>query len=202
MKHLAKLTLATTLVTALGAPVFAGGLSEPVAEPTIAPVVYQATRADGDWGGFYAGGQLGYADIDTNGAGSDGDGAIGGVHAGYRMDYGSYVGGVELDYDTSNIDLDTAGDKLDSIARLKLMLGADLGRTLIYGTAGVAHAKATVGGNDLSDNGYFLGVGLDYALTRNWVVGGELVKHKFDNFDNSGTDLDATTAKVKVSYRF
>jgi outer membrane immunogenic protein len=189
--------------TLLGAPAFAGGLADPVPEPVIAPVQETVVSTDGDWGGAYVGAQLGYGDVDSNGAGLDGDGAIGGVHAGYRFDYGQFVAGVELDYDVANIDLGTgAGDTLDSVARLKLMAGADLGRTLVYGTAGAAYAEATVGGATLNDNGYFVGLGADYALSDQWSVGGEYLFHKFDNFDGSGVDLDAQTLKAKVSFSF
>jgi outer membrane immunogenic protein len=125
------------------------------------------------------------------------------VHAGYRFDYGKFVAGVELDYDVANIDLGTpTAGELDSVARLKLMAGADLGRTLVYGTAGAAYAEATVGGVSLSDNGYFVGLGADYALSDQWSVGGEYLVHKFDDFDSTGIDLDAQTLKAKVSFSF
>ncbi len=188
--------------TLLGAPAFAGGLTDVAPEPVITPVEQTVVSTDGDWSGPYVGAQLGYGDIDSNGAGLDGDGAIGGVHAGYRMDYGKFVAGAELDYDVANIDLGTAGDTLDSVARLKLIGGADLGRTLVYGTVGAAYAEATVGGASLNDNGYFAGIGADYALSDQWSVGGEYLVHKFDDFDGSGVDLDAQTLKAKVSFSF
>jgi outer membrane immunogenic protein len=192
------------LISALATPVFAGGPIEPVPEPTIAPAPVAApVSTNGEWGGAYVGAQLGYADIDSNGGGLDGDGVLGGVHAGYRYDFGTAVVGGELDYDTSSIDLGAAaGDELESVARLKLMAGADLGRTLVYGTAGVAYAEASVGGANLSDNGWFAGLGADYALTDQWRVGGEILTHKFDNFDGSGVDLDVNTVKAKVSFAF
>lgn len=188
--------------TLLGAPAFAGGLTDVAPEPVITPVEQTVVSTDGDWSGPYVGAQLGFGDIDSNGAGLDGDGAIGGVHAGYRMDYGKFVAGAELDYDVANIDLGTAGDTLDSVARLKLIGGADLGRTLVYGTVGAAYAEATVGGASLNDNGYFAGIGADYALSDQWSVGGEYLVHKFDDFDGSGVDLDAQTLKAKVSFSF
>ena len=198
MKYLA----AFALGSALAAPAFAGGMNTPVEEPVIAPVTYEPEAPNGDWSGAYGGVQLGYGDVDSNGAGLNGNGAIGGVHLGYRMDYGNFVGGVELDHDRSNIDLGAAAGDLDHVTRLKLQAGYDMGRTLIYGTGGLAHAKATVGGAGLSDNGWFLGAGVDYQVTDQWVVGGEVLQHRFTDFDGSGVRLDATTAKVKVSYRF
>lgn len=189
--------------TLLGAPAFAGGLADPAPEPVIAPVEQTVVSTDGDWGGAYVGAQLGFGDVDSNGAGLDGEGAIGGIHAGYLFDYGNFVAGAELNYDVSNIDLGTvAGDQLDSVARLKLIGGADLGRTLLYGTVGAAYAEASVGGVDLSDNGFFAGLGAQYALSDQWSVGGEYLYHQFDDFDATGVDFDVQTLQAKVSFSF
>ena len=199
MKRIAFLALATFTAPLTA---FAGGPVTPVADAYVeAQVVITPTRADGDWGGFYAGAQLGYGNITSGGAGLDGNDAIGGVHAGYRYDLGRAVLGGELDYNAASIDLGT-GSSLDSVARLKLMAGADLGRTLIYVTAGAAYADATLGGASASGNGYFAGVGVDYQVSDKWTLGGEVLGHRFDDFDNTGVDLEATTVQAKVAYRF
>lgn len=198
-----KTYILVTAATLLSAPAFAGGLNEVAPEPTV--VAYDApvqASTGGDWGGAYVGAQIGYGDLKSNGAGLDGNGTIGGVHAGYRADFGQFVAGAELDYDRSNIDLGTAGDTLDSVARLKLIGGADLGRTLVYGTVGAAYAEATVGGSTLKDNGYFGGVGVDYAISDQFTVGGEYLMHKFNDFGGSGADLDVNTVTAKVSFKF
>ena len=195
------LILATA--TLISGPAFAGGLNEVAPEPMLAPVeAPMQTSVDGDWSGAYVGAQLGYGDIDSNGAGADGNGTIGGLHAGYRNDFGKFVAGAELDYDVADIDLGATGDTLDNVARLKFMGGLDLGRSLLYATAGAAYADATVGGIEASDNGYFVGVGMDYAVSDRFTVGGEYLMHKFDDFDGSGVDLDADTIKAKVSFTF
>ena len=187
---------------ALAAPAFAGGPVAAEPEPVIMPAPMPVAMASADWSGFYAGAQLGYADIDSNGAGIDGTGELGGVHAGYRWDLGTTVLGVEADWDSANVDLGGATGTLDDVARLKVSAGYDMGSTLIYATAGAAHANATVGGAGLSDNGWLAGMGLTYALTDQWTLGGEVLTHKFDNFDATGVDLDATTATVRVGFRF
>lgn len=182
-------------------PSFAGGLTEPVPEPVIvaAAPIYAPTA---DWSGAYVGAQIGYGDISSDPAGLDGNGVIGGVHAGYLYDFGQFVAGAELDYDKTNIDLNAGGDQLDDVARLKLIAGADLGKTLVYATGGAARASATIGGVDRSDNGYFLGLGATYAVSDQWTVGGEVLGHRFNDFDASGVDLKATTVTARVSYRF
>lgn len=186
----------------MAAPAFAGGPVIVLDEPMIEAPAPMAVATNGEWGGMYAGVQLGYADVGSNGAGLDGTGVIGGVHAGYRYDLGMAVVGAEVDYDAASVELGTADGTLDSVARLKLMAGADLGSALVYGTFGAAYANATVGSTKMNGNGYFGGIGMDYAVSENWTLGGEVLMHRFDDFDGSGIDLEATTATVRASLRF
>ncbi|GAB1363834.1 porin family protein [Rhodobacter sp.] len=198
-----KKAAAVVLTSVLAAPAFAGGPVQVTPEPVIVPAPAPVVSYGNDWSGFYAGAQLGYGDTDSNGAGFDGNGAIGGVHGGYRWDLGKTVLGVEADWDKTSLDLGAAGtDSLDSIARLKLQAGYDAGPALIYATAGAAHANASVGGVDLSDSGWSLGAGVTYAVNDQWTVGGEVLTNRFDDFDGSGVDLDTTTATLRVGFRF
>jgi outer membrane immunogenic protein len=197
-------TIAAMIATvAISAPAFAGGPIAVTDEPAVVPAAEPYVAPGLDWSGAYVGAQLGYADIDSNGAGLDGNGALGGVHAGYRWDLGSWVAGAELAYDKASIDLGAvAGDELDSVTALKLTAGREIGNSLVYGALGAAHANASVGGADLSENGLVYGLGFDYAVNDRWTVGGEVLQHNFDDFDATGVDIDATTAKVKVGLRF
>jgi opacity protein-like surface antigen len=186
---------------ALAGPALAGGPTVVTTEPAVAepaPIVV----ASPDWSGFYAGGQLGYGDVDSNGNGLDGNGFLGGIHGGYRWDFGQFVLGTELDWDTADINLGGDTGSLDDVTRLKLIGGADLGSTLLYATTGMAYADATVEGVSLSDDGWFYGAGLTYAINDQWTIGGELLQHNFDNFDGSGVDIDALTATARVGFRF
>ncbi len=195
--------IAAALATfAIVSPAFAGGPVEVAPEPTVEATYAPAAPAGIDWTGFYAGAQLGYADIDSSTGTLEGNGYLGGIHAGYRWDFGSYVAGAELDYDSANIDLGGTTGTLDDVARLKLLGGAKLGNSLIYATAGAAYASATVGGTELSDNGVFYGAGVNTAVSERWTVGAELLQHDFNNFDGSTVDLDATTLSAKVGMRF
>lgn len=197
-------TIAALIATAaLTAPAFAGGPTVVAEEPMIAPVAEAYVAPGLDWTGAYVGAQLGYGDVDSNGAARDGNDWFGGVHAGYRWDLGNWVAGSELSYDATNIGLGAvAGDELSDVLALKLTAGREIGNSLVYGTLGAARANASVGGVDLSDTGLIYGAGFDYAVSERWTVGGEVTEHKFDNFDASGVDFDATTVKAKVGMRF
>ena len=197
-------TIAAIIATAtLTAPAFAGGPIAVADEPMIVPASEPYVAPGLDWSGAYVGAQLGYGDVDSNGGGLEGNDYFGGVHAGYRWDLGSWVAGTEVSYDANNIGLGAAGTaELDDVLALKLSAGREIGNSLVYANVGAARASATVSGTELSDNGLVYGIGFDYAVNDRWTVGGEVTEHKFDNFDASGVDFDATTIKAKVGMRF
>ncbi len=177
-------------------PAFAGGLVQPTEEPMVAPAPMAMPAPSTDWSGLYAGGQLGYGDVGSTGA-LAGDGMTAGVFAGYRADFGQFVTGVEGNFDWANIDLG-GGTSLDSISRLKLIGGYDVGPALVYGTVAAVRADTTLG----ADNGWGAGIGVDYAVTQQMTLGAELMEHRFDNFVGSGTDIEATTLNARVGFRF
>ncbi|MEO1778444.1 MAG: outer membrane beta-barrel protein [Pseudomonadota bacterium] len=190
----------TALATILAAGPMAA-LAQSNVETDVAP---QATAAPvqafagtgGTWTGGYAGLQLGYGDVDGTGA-ADGDDYLLGVHAGYRYDFGTFVLGGEVDYDTADIDLNGAAT-VDSVARLKLQGGYDFGRTLAYLTAGVAEVDTSIG----SESGEFYGIGFAYQINDQYTFGAELLEHEFDNIGGTGVAADATTLTVRGSIRF
>lgn len=151
----------------------------------------------------------------------DGDGVIGGVYGGYQHDFGSYVLGAEADLNAANIDFDeddllggdlsnpfddddelNGGAQIDAIHRLKLRAGYDAGSTLVYGVLGAAYADAEILGEDFSDTGYVVGAGVDYKMSSNMTVGGEVLYHSWDDFDDQGVDFEATTVAARVGYSF
>ena len=200
MNKLAALALGVSILSPFAAS--AGGLAAPIAEPTVAPAVVIPVAVTPDWTGWYGGASLGYGSVDTGGT-YDGSGAIGGLLGGYRHDFGNWVGGVEADYDWSGISADNLPDgSLDSVYRLKLQAGADLGKTFLYGTAGFARGTISYGGDSLSSDGWVAGVGADYAINDKWLVGGEVLYNKFENFANTDVNADLTTIKARVAYRF
>lgn len=187
----------------------AGGYVAP-AEPAPAVVPVAPAPVGYDWTGAYGGVQLEYGDVtvDTTAGApvADGDGALYGVFGGYRYDLGNFVVGAELDLNFADIDLNDATGatigSLDSVHRLGVEAGYDAGPALIYGTAGVAQASATIGGADFQDNGYFYGAGIDYLLTDQVTIGAEVLQHEFEDFDSLGLDVSATTFGINAAFRF
>ena len=190
----------------LAGPAFAGGLNEPVAAPPVqtvpvapAPVVSYGA----DWTGGYVGGSLGYADLEGSSTfGDDFNGGGVGLHAGYNYDLGTWVVGGELEYAAYDVTDDTTGQDLDSVFRAKARAGYDAGAFLPFVTLGLAQASTSGALGDLSSDGYLYGVGAEYRVSDAITVGGELLRHEFDDFDSTGIDVNADTAALRVSYNF
>lgn len=200
MKRISAFAAVSAVGTLAALPALAGGPVVVAEEPVVAaPMAPVAMAPNGDWTGLYGGAQLGYGDV-SDAAGGGGDGMTAGLMGGYRMDFGQFVAGAELNYDWADIELG-GGASLDNIARLKLIGGYDMGNALLYGTVAAVRADATVGGVDVNDNGWGAGLGIDYALTEQMTLGAELMEHRFDNFAGGG-DLDATTLNARVGFRF
>jgi outer membrane immunogenic protein len=181
-------------------PVLAGGLAPVAEEPAVVPVTVEPVAVDGDWSGPSLGFSLGRADVEAGDA--DGQGMTYGLRGGYDYDFGRFVLGGTASYDWTETELD-GGGTIDSVGRLGLRGGADLGNTLVYATGGAAFANATVAGDELSDQGWYGGIGAEHRINGgNWTVGGEILTHRFDDFDDSGVDVDATTVGLNVGMRF
>lgn len=223
---LAALIAAAPLLGATGA--FAGN---PVPTPVeVAPAAPAPVAFVSRWAGGYVGAQAGYGWADNeptdpndknndgiadslqtsvtnvrnaiNNVGKDGDGALGGVFAGYRGNYNQFVYGGEGSYDFADIQFDNSAGSIDGLGRLKVMAGYDLGQTLLYATAGAAYGDGEIGGKNHDDWGWLAGIGADYLITDQWSVGAEVLYHDFGEFGDSGTDVSLTTLEARVSYHF
>lgn len=201
------------VITTISAFAVSATISKAGGVPTQPPppaVVVPAT--DPDWGGFYGGIQLEYGSGDIDYAGvaganfpsSDVDGALYGIFAGYRVDYGSVVFGTEFDYMFGSLDADVGGiSSIDAIMRATLELGVDAGPAFVYGTAGVHGTFVTTSlGIDDDDWGPVYGVGVDYRLTERTSIGAELLQHEISDFSGGGADISVTTFGVNVAFQF
>ena len=185
----------------VGGVATAGGLADPIPTPAPvpAPAPAPAPVVAGEWTGFYGGAQLGYAEIDPDGA-DEIDGVTFGLHGGYLYDFGNWVLGAEVQIDGTDIDEDDI--EVDTIARGLVRLGYDAGDWLPYVTAGIARADISVAGDDLDDTGAVGGVGVEYRIAPNIRLGAEVLQHEFDDFDEIDEDIDATSGSLRVTYQF
>lgn len=188
--------LCTAISASAATMSYAGGLGGVPEEPVIIdPVTTTAAPLGGDWTGAYGGLSFGHLSAETD-TDDDSEGVYG-VYGGYDYDFGQFVLGGELDYQTGDsIELD--GVEADDILRAKLRGGYDLGRTLVYGTVGAAQLGTDIG----DDTGIVGGVGVEYKVTDNFSVGGEYLAHRFEDFDDTGVDIDADTVSLRGSFRF
>ena len=220
MKHLLSAAAASALMAGTA---FAGNIEPAPAEPVIAPAPMPVYTSP-DWSGFYAGGQMGYADVTGKGHNdgytqglmavaphdfkANGDGFIGGITLGYDHDFGDWVAGVGADYDWTDINLGSGNKyaydktKLESIWRLKARAGYKIGDGLLYATGGYAQADTKDYG---SEDGWFIGAGYEYLITEQFSLGGEILYHEFNDFTGTNVsdyDMDVTTAQVRATFRF
>lgn len=196
MKRSALYSSLSVLLLSAGAA-FAGGPTPIIANPP----VYQAAPVNygNDWTGGYVGAALSFHDGKVSAGGSsvsEDDSGLG-LFAGYNYDMGQYVVGAELSYDRASKD----GVDVD-LARLKGRLGYDAGQWMPYATLGMAHVKGDTGSLSISDNGVSFGLGVDFAVSRNFVMGAELTRSSFSNVEGSGADLDIDTIQIRGSWKF
>ncbi|MEY1555640.1 outer membrane protein [Yoonia sp. R2331] len=198
-----RLLITSAALGFFAAPAIAGGITEPVMAPPPAPVAVAPAPVytGGNWTGFYAGANLGYGQLNADGFSDDTEDYTYGVHAGYLYDLGSFVLGGELEYDATEITDAATGINLDGVARAKVRAGYDAGQWLPYVTAGAAQAYSS-GALEADDTGYFAGLGVDYQVAPNIRLGAEVLQHQFDDFNGGGTDIEATTASVRVGFTF
>lgn len=195
--------LAAALAVATAAPAFAGSLSQPAVDnsavaPAIDPIDLMDAQMSTDWTGGYIGLGLGSTNV---GGDVDGDGTTLGLHAGYNMDLGDFVVGGELAYNPMDVEFDGgAGDFTSMTAKVRG--GYDMGTVLPYVSLGVQRGTIDTAGGDLTDTGMVYGVGVDYMLNQSMVLGGELSRASYDDFDGTGADVDTTTLGVRLSMKF
>jgi outer membrane immunogenic protein len=154
-----------------------------------------------DWSGPYAGAQIGYAFADTssfttNLVGTfpvpfdyESDGVLGGGHAGYNLQFGQVVLGIEGDIEAADISdrqdvflynvTYSSETTSDFAASIRARAGFTFDRLLIYGTAGVAWGRVKIAYScdvcvveagatstlDDTRSGWTAGGGVEYSLT-------------------------------------
>lgn len=177
------------------------------------------------WTGFYLGATAGFGwgsmGVDgTAGIGAfDQDGAMGSIFAGYNLQFGRAVLGVEADLGTGNLggsgvgayDLDADLNRFYSLrGRFGFLATPSL---LLYGTGGFAWADYDLSINGAAKQtetfgGYQVGAGAEVAFAPHWTLRFEYIFTDLDSKDVShlaGTDTfqpDFHTVRAGLSFKF
>ncbi|MEM1376030.1 MAG: outer membrane protein [Pseudomonadota bacterium] len=192
-----KYGLASGLMLSAGAALAADAVELPPSPPPSAPIIVQ--EASSDWSGVYVGGFVNYGigEFDSSAGDIDARGFEGGLFAGYNLDFGGYVGGVEADIALGDIDgeLGTTGVIASKglNGSIRARAGVDFDPILLYGTAGLAITSAEVdNGTDSDTNthlGWTAGVGADAKITDS--VFGRL-EYRYTDYQSKDFDLGGT----------
>lgn len=229
-----KALLPLCILCATAAPVAAADLSEAstgYVSPAAAPIV---------WSGFYTGVEGGYGWGSTshsfdNGAPSGNShpsGGLGGVYAGYNLQMGRWVTGIEGDIEGADLSgsfsnpsgiTSTGSARMDWDASLRARFGAAFGSSLPYLTGGVAFAGYKFGGGPLPPlaccgaysstlTGWTVGAGWDYAFTRH-LIG--RIEYRYTDYGKAHgalnplypgvmmpTDNTTSVVRVGLSYKY
>lgn len=202
-----KLLLGSLIGLALAASGQAQAADMYLKTPPVAPAAI-------DWSGFYIGGHAGFAASNIPFTFTDDVGNaenllftpgsyIGGAQFGVQWQYDQWVLGLEGTWSSLHMDETvnstvTAGEfhsiDLNQIATATFRFGATWNRALFYAKAGYATAHLAFHSVDTGTgltadsskwrNGWTAGLGVDYMLLENVVVGAEFDYYNF-NFDNT-----------------
>ena len=209
----------------LGTTIFAGLMAAGAAQAADMPLKAQRGPIYSDWTGFYIGihGGYGWSDVDVNDdlrpfSEPNPKGWIFGGQAGYLRQWGTVVGGLEIDYsaaglkETQTIKTETLTGKIDSLFSARARLGwLWTPNLLAYGTAGLGWGHSKVSfcdpGCDTSTDssfGWVAGAGLEYQFNYNWRLRAEYLHYDFGTVTHLGVDANVKVDVVRgaLSYKF
>jgi outer membrane immunogenic protein len=180
-----------------------------------APSYNEPAGPSSDWSGAYIGLHAGTASDDLKPFSGESE-FMGGIHGGYNTEINGVVVGGEAELShLGDAEVDVPGGELKERYRLaaKGKVGAPLGSTLIYGTAGVAMTSLRDSGDtDGPDGwkpGWLVGAGVEQKF--NDKLSGRVeynytrtanVRSFSDTTGTRETDIGDHTIKAGVNYKF
>jgi len=213
-----KLLLSGAATMLIAGPTYAADLAVKAPPPGAAYIA-------SPWDGLYIGGNLGYGEtsfketVSVPGASASarvhGNGVVGGFQVGYNKQYGTFVLGLETDFDLTSIENTTSGltTKLPWFGTTRGRLGFLVNPSLLlYGTGGVAYGRVEQSVPGASTKtpgvGWAAGAGVQYAFTPQWSIGAEYLHVELDgpsaNIGGISIDTKATTdlGRATLNYKF
>jgi outer membrane immunogenic protein len=154
---------------------------------------YKDAPVYSSWSGFYVGVAGGGGWVKTSfdpinaPLNAKPSGGIFGGYAGYNMQFGSMVAGVEADFSGADIKKTVLGigEKTDELGSVRGRLGYTVTPSLLaYGTAGFGWGHSTIdapgfGSRNADQNGWVAGGGLEYKIFNNWIARAEYLHYDF-----------------------
>lgn len=169
---------------------------------TTTALVLPGVAAAQSFGGPSVGLQLSYGDASTDGPALEGDDALFGLRAYYDWDQGTYIAGVGLQYDATDLALGGGVAEIDDVLRLAGRIGAQSGQNWYYATAGYARASTSGPAAAGDSDGFFIGAGYEVFVSDQVTLGSELLYHEFSDFDIPTLEADVWTLGFSVNFRF
>jgi outer membrane immunogenic protein len=203
----------------LSSSAFAADMNAPVYKAAPAPIV------GNPWDGFYVGANVGYGGSNFSASAlgisesQSASGAIYGGQLGYNKTFGTYLLGLETDFQGASI---SGGDATNGIQTNLNWFGTTRVRAgylvtpawLFYGSGGVAYGQAQLSafGNAVQMTvpgiGWAAGVGTEVALGSGWSAGVEYLHTDLSgtsvNIGNIGLNTNVTNdiGRFRVDYKF
>lgn len=203
----------TIFAAALAAAVAVSGAAAAADLPR-SPAPYYAPAQSGlyNWGGAYAGLNLGYEWGKVTNSAVEPSGVAGGGQIGYNWQSGQFVFGVETDVQFSGADDTFAPFKFSNpwFGTLRGRAGAAFNNVLLYATLGLAYGslKGEIPGLDetRTEVGWAGGIGAEYGFNPNWSARVEYLYMDLASrgFSITGADngLHANMLRLGINYHF
>lgn len=203
----------TILAATFAAAVAASGAAAAADLPR-SPAPYYPPAQSGlyNWGGAYAGLNLGYEWSKVTNSAVEPSGVAGGGQIGYNWQSGQFVFGVETDVQFSGADDTFAPFKFSNpwFGTLRGRAGAAFNNVLLYATLGLAYGslKGEIPGLDetRTEVGWAGGIGAEYGFNPNWSARVEYLYMDLASrgFSITGADngLHANMLRLGINYHF
>jgi len=160
-----------------------------------------------NWAGLYYGTSIGgiWADVDTTVDDGSPNGGVAGIQAGYNWQFNRLVFGIEGDLAVATADegIGTGFPErvgIDGTGAIRARLGYDLGRTLIYGAAGLAAADVEIDDDTSvgSDTfwGWTVGAGVETKITPHLALRAD---YRYSDFGKETLTADSQSEEVEVT---
>ena len=152
-----------------------------------------------------------------------------GITGGYNWQYDNLVFGIEGSYSWTDLNTTTAihvaseTTEIKSIWTVGPRIGIANGNFLLYAEGGYASAEIELSSTSgpfiynasKNHHGYYLGVGVDWALNQNWVLGieynhtvlgseihSDIIVGLGSQLDVNATDINIDTVTARLLYKF